>query len=217
MRVVGYTRVSTREQADEGLSLDVQRRAIEDYCARKGWDLIDVIEDDGYTGTNEHRPGYAHLMDMVSRRNRPNAIVVARLDRLCRSVVNLGGLIKASKDKWGLVALDYDLNTATANGRLVAHIIGAVAEWESDMNSERTSAGMKAAHERAKATGHQFGFPTRVDEVTVQRIMRARRRGESFGAIARRLDSQRVTPPGGGARWYGSTVERIYKREAVSS
>lgn len=217
MRVIGYTRISDTEQSLDGLSLDTQARTIKLECERRGWELVDVIKDDGYTGTNDNRPGLQRALGMLAKRNRPDAIVVARLDRLTRSLKFLVDLTQRADRRWGIVALDMDLNTMTANGQLVVHLPGSVGQWESRMNSERTSAGMKARHAAARAKGEAFGFQPRVDEVTVARIIRARKRGESFAAIARRLDKQGVPTPGGGARWYASTVERICKREAVAS
>jgi DNA invertase Pin-like site-specific DNA recombinase len=218
MKVIGYTRISDAEQSTDGLSLDTQRATIERYCEQRGWDLVEVIEDDGYTGRNDNRPGLRRAMAMLNKRkgHRPDAIVVARLDRLARSLANLITYIDRSREKrWGLVAIDMDLNTTSANGRLVIRIIASVAEWESEINSERTSAGMKAVHAKKRANGEVFGFPTQVDSQTVAHIIRARNRGDTFGAIARKLDRS-TPPPGGGKRWYPSTVERIYKREAVA-
>lgn len=218
MRVLGYTRISDAEQSKDGLSLDTQRAAIEAECERRGWELIEVIEDDGYSGRNDKRPGLQRALTMLGRKKeRPDAVVVARLDRLTRSLKNLVDFMERADTRWGIVALDMDLNTTTANGQLVMHLLGAVAHWESRMNSERTSAGMRAVHAKKRAEGEAFGFQPGVDQVTVARILKARSRGDSFNAIAKRLDAQRVPTPGGGARWYPSTVERIVKREAVAS
>jgi DNA invertase Pin-like site-specific DNA recombinase len=219
MRVIGYTRVSTADQARDGWTLTQQRKDIERECERRGWELIEVIEDAGFTGRNDNRPGLQRALTMLGKRkgHRPDAIIVARLDRLARSLANLVEYIDLSrKQKFGIVALDMDLNTTTANGRLVTRIIASVAEWESEINGERVREGMAEARATRKANGEPvaFGFQPQVDEVTVQRIVRARRRGDSYGQIARRLDAQRVPTPGGGARWYASTVERICKREA---
>ncbi len=219
MRVIGYTRISDTEQSTDGLSLDTQRKVIERYCEQRGWELIEVIEDDGYTGRNDNRPGLQRALAMLGKRkgHRPDAIVVARLDRLARSLANLVRYIDLSRERrWGLVAIDMDLNTTSANGRLVIRIIASVAEWESEINSERTSAGMRAVHARKRANGEQFGFQPGVDALTVTKILRARRRGDSFNVIARKLDKAGTPTPGGGARWYPSTVERICKREAVA-
>jgi DNA invertase Pin-like site-specific DNA recombinase len=215
MKVIGYTRISDAEQSTDGLSLDTQAKAIEQACAQRGWELLEVIADDGYTGRNDRRPGLQRAKAMLAKRkgHRPDAIVVSRLDRLTRSLKDLAGLIEQAEKRWGIVALDMDLNTATANGELVAHLIGSVARWESRMNSERTSAGMKAIHAKKRAQGVAFGFQPLTDPATVRKIVRLRRQGQSFGAIARTLTGD-TPPPGGGARWYPSTVERIYKRSA---
>lgn len=216
MRVIGYTRVSTAEQAKDGWTLGQQRKDIERECERRGWDLIEVIEDAGFSGRNDNRPGLQRALGMLTKRKgkRPDAIIVARLDRLARSLANLVAYIDLSrKQKWGIVALDMDLNTTTANGRLVTRIIASVAEWESEINGERVRDGMA----EARANGKRFGFQAVTPDDVVARIVRQRKRGSTFGAIARRLDAQQVPTPGGGARWYPSTVERIYKREAVAS
>ncbi|WP_426241854.1 recombinase family protein [Nocardioides sp. LHG3406-4] len=212
--MIGYTRISDSEQSTDGLSLDTQRKAIEQACSARGWELFEVFEDDGYTGRNDERPALQRARAMLAKRNRPDALVVSRLDRLTRSLKDLAVLIEDAEDRWGIVALDFDLNTTTANGELVAHILGAVARWESRMNSERTSAGMKAIHAAKRAKGEAFGFQQQADAATVKHILRLRAKGATFAAIARALD--RSTPtPGGGVRWYPSTVERICKRSAA--
>lgn len=210
MKVIGYTRVSTREQSEDGLSLDTQRKAIEAEADRRGWDLVEIIEDDGYTGRNDNRPGLQRVMSLMAKRNRPDALVVVRLDRLTRSLKGLVDLLDKADHRWGLVALDMDLNTTTANGQLVVHLLGAVAHWESRMNSERVSAGMRAAHAQARARGRSLGFQPGTPPEVVRRIVRARNKGEPYNVIASRLDRTKVPTPGGGRHWYPSTVARIY-------
>ncbi len=99
MRAVAYVRVSTDDQAREGLSLEVQRRAIAGYCVSHGWDLLDIYADEGVTGAEWYRPGLQAILSQlpyVRRRaktraripppsGRPfDALVVFRLDRLSR-------------------------------------------------------------------------------------------------------------------------------------
>lgn len=212
MKVIGYVRISDAEQSTDGLSLDTQEQAIRRACEQRGWECLHVFRDDGYTGRNDDRPALREARAMLAKRNRPDALVVSRLDRLTRSLKDLATIIEQADTKWGLVALDFDLNTTTANGELVAHIIGAVARWESRMNSERTSAGMKAIHAKKRARGEAFGFQPLADPLTIKRIVRERNKGATYGAIARDLTKRGVPTPGGGVRWYPSTVERIYKR-----
>ena len=80
------------------------------------------------------------------------------------------------------------------------------------MNSERVSAGMRAAHAERRTTpgAKPLGFQRSTPDAVVSRIVRARKRGDSFQQIAARLDKQRVPTPGNGARWYPATVRRIF-------
>lgn len=207
MKVIGYTRVSTAEQARDGYSLDAQRQAIEAECERRGWELVEVIEDAGFSGRSDDRPGLQRALKLLGKR-KAKGIVVARLDRLARSLLDLAQWIDLSaKQRWAIVALDHELNTTTANGRLVARIIASVAQWESEINGERVRDGMA----EARANGKVFGFQRRTPDAVVAKIVRARRRGDSFNTIAQRLDRQKVPTPNGGQKWYPSTVSRIYK------
>jgi DNA invertase Pin-like site-specific DNA recombinase len=218
VKVVGYARVSTREQSDEGRSLITQRAAIRAHCEQRGWQLVDVIEDDGYTGTSDDRPGLQRALTMLKRK-QARAIVVARMDRLARSTQDLCRFItKARRQKWSMVALDMHLDTTTANGRLVIRILASVAEWESEMISERVKDGMAEARSAREAEGAPigWGFQRSTPDDVVRRIVRARNRGESFNAIAARLDANHTPTPGGGYRWYPSTVRRIYNAETAT-
>jgi DNA invertase Pin-like site-specific DNA recombinase len=217
MRVVGYTRVSTQEQAKDGWTLAQQRADIEAECERRGWELAEVIEDAGYTGTNDDRPGLQRALSMLRRRDA-KAIVVARLDRLARSTQQLCDYIVLSKkQRWSMVALDVALDTTTANGRFMVRVLAAVAEWESEMNGERVRQGMAeaAASHRAEGRDIPWGFKSQTAPDVAERIVAARESGESFAGIAASLDAENVPTPGGGSRWYPSTVAGICKRAAA--
>jgi DNA invertase Pin-like site-specific DNA recombinase len=217
MKVIGYTRVSTAEQAKDGWTLSQQRKLIESECERRGWELVEVIEDAGFSGRTDDRPGLRRALSMLAKR-KAKGIVVARLDRLARSLINLAEWIDLSaKQKWAIVALDHELNTTTANGRLVARIIASVAQWESEINGERVRDGMAEARATKVANGEvvRWGFQRRTPPQVVARIVKARKRGDSFAAIAQRLDRQRVPTPGNGKRWYPSTVRGIYNTETT--
>lgn len=68
MRVVGYARVSTREQADHGYSIGEQNSRLRAYCQAKDWTLLRVIEDPGFSGAKMQRPGLQQVLEMVRRR-----------------------------------------------------------------------------------------------------------------------------------------------------
>lgn len=222
MKVVGYIRVSTTEQARDGFSLDAQRKDIERECELRGWELVDVLADEGYSGKRDDRPALQQALSLLKRK-KASAIVVVRMDRLARSTQHLCEFILLSRrQKWGIVAMDFGFDTTTANGRLIARILASVAEWESEVNGERVREGMAEARASRKANGEpvRFGFQRKTPDAVVDKIVRARKRGDSFNVIAKRLDKQGTPTPNGGQRWYPSTVARIYnaaQREQVSA
>ena len=116
--VVGYVRVSTDEQATSGLGLDAQRVAIADECDRRGWELVEVFEDAGASGKSmAGRPALQEALNAV-RSHRAGALVVAKLDRLSRSLLDFAALMEdARKEGWALVILDLGVDTTTPSGR----------------------------------------------------------------------------------------------------
>src|ERR1022692_4719837 len=113
--VVGYVRVSTDEQAVSGLGLAAQRAAIEAECTRRGWTLV-AVHEDALSGKNLDRPGMAAALAAVES-GAASAIVVAKLDRLSRSLGDFASLMaRAQAGRWNLVALDLGIDLATAAG-----------------------------------------------------------------------------------------------------
>src|SRR4051794_22694194 len=91
MRVVGYVRVSTDQQAQEGVSLDAQRSRLKAYCVSQDLQLVDIITDDGFSAKSLERPGLRAALGMLTA-GKAEGIVVAKLDRITRSVKDLGHL-----------------------------------------------------------------------------------------------------------------------------
>jgi DNA invertase Pin-like site-specific DNA recombinase len=87
MRVIGYVRVSTEEQALSGAGLEAQRRAITAECKRRGWELLETIEDAGYSAKDLKRPGVQEALRALEAGDA-KALVVAKLDRLSRSMLD---------------------------------------------------------------------------------------------------------------------------------
>jgi DNA invertase Pin-like site-specific DNA recombinase len=205
--VIGYLRVSTREQAQSGLGLDAQRRAITEEADRRGWE-VRFISDDGYTARNLNRPGYREAMRALKRREA-SALVVAKLDRLSRSLPDFGATLNlAKRQRWALVALDVNVDMTTPAGRLVANIIASVAEWESATIGARTRDAMAEAKARGASFGRERSQVWQPE--LVARVLAEREAGASYKAIAEGLDRDGIAPPGEDSkRWYPSTVRRL--------
>lgn len=206
MRVVGYVRVSTQEQSDSGAGLEAQRSAIEQECERKGWELVQVYEDAGASGkTTNGRPGLQEALEAVES-GQAGGLVVSKLDRLSRSLMDFAGLMERSQRKgWHLVALDLGVDTSSPQGEMVANVMATFAQFERKLIGQRT----KDALAVRKAQGVVLGRPRLMESKTRRRILRARSRGDSYAKIADRLNVDGVATAHGGEQWYPSTIRRV--------
>jgi DNA invertase Pin-like site-specific DNA recombinase len=207
-RVVGYCRVSTSSQADSGLGLDAQKAAILAECERKGWSLVELVEDAGYSAKDLRRPGMAHALDLL-RSGQAGALVVAKLDRATRSVMDAASLLdQGRREGWTIVALDIGLDPTTPTGELVATIMAGVGQWERRAIGART----REALATKKAAGVRLGRPATLPADVVERMVSAKESGASLSAIARSLTEEGVPTAHDGAKWHASTVRAVIQR-----
>lgn len=138
---IGYVRVSTSEQADSGLGVAAQRERIEAYCKLHQLVLGHVFYDLGESGKSLDRPG---VQDLLRRMQQHHVVVVAKLDRITRSIKDLGELIERFR-KVGVefASVAEQLDTTSAAGRLVVHMLGVVAQWEREVIGERTAEALR--------------------------------------------------------------------------
>jgi len=145
MRVCGYTRVSSEEQAREGNSLEAQRRAITAYAATRGWTVARCYTDAGvsaFTDNPRKRPAFAELLNAVTERQW-DAVVVLRLDRFARSVrVSAEMLGHLRQHDCALVSISEGYDFGSVSGQFMYHIMSAIAQMESQQISERTKRGL---------------------------------------------------------------------------
>ncbi len=142
MKVIGYVRVSTTEQADSGLSLASQRAKIEALCQLNEWELTEVVEDAGASAKSMDREGLQRVLGLI-RSRKVDALVIVKLDRLTRSTRDLFDLLDTLK-RYGvrLVSHSENLDTESAMGRFFLTLLGGIAQWERDTISERTETAM---------------------------------------------------------------------------
>jgi DNA invertase Pin-like site-specific DNA recombinase len=208
MRVIGYVRVSTEEQAVSGAGLEAQRRAIVAECKRRGWELVETLEDAGYSAKDLKRPGVQEALRVLEA-GEAKALVVAKLDRLSRSMLDFAALMaRAQKQSWALVALDCAVDTSTPAGEAMAHVLATFGQFERRLIGQRTKEALAAK----KAAGVRLGRRPNVPQPVVRRIQRQRARGDSFRKIADDLCEAGVPTAQGGARWYAATVRHVLLR-----
>jgi DNA invertase Pin-like site-specific DNA recombinase len=181
MRAALYCRVSTTDQTPE-----TQLLALRAFATARGWRAVEYT-DHGVSGTKERRPALDGLLAAV-RARKVDVVACVKLDRLARSthhLVTLGRELQALGVD--LVVLDQAIDTTTPSGRLLFHMLAAIAEFEGDLIRERVKAGMAAARARGKAVGR----PRRAVDVARVRALLAT--GLSGREVARRLDVPRRT------------------------
>jgi DNA invertase Pin-like site-specific DNA recombinase len=202
VRVVRYVRVSTDEQMNSGAGLEAQRQAILSECERRGWHLVDVIEDAGFSAKDLKRPGIQEAFRVLESGDA-SALVVAKLDRLSRSMLDFTGVMaKAQKQGWALVALDCAVDTTTPAGEAMANMLATFAQFERRLISQRTREALAVK----KAQGVRIGRPVLMPKAVVARMRRERAKGLSYAAIAEKLNAAGVPTAQGGRRWYPATV-----------
>lgn len=203
---VAYLRVSTEEQVDSGAGLDAQRAAIEAEAARRGWTITEWHVDAGVSGKSlTGRPALLDALDAV-RGCRAAALVVAKLDRLSRSLLDFAGLMAdAQRERWNLVALDLGIDLSTPAGEFMANVMASAAQWERRIIGQRTKDALAAR----KAAGVRLGRPTGLPTEVMARILAARAEGQSFQKIADALNADAVPTSRGGATWYPSSVHAV--------
>lgn len=201
---IGYVRVSTEEQERSGLGVEAQRAAITAECARRGWTL-EFAEDLGCSGKHVN-PELRRALDLLET-GQADALVVAKLDRLARSVRHASAIIDDAVQKvWSLVVLDNALDLTTPGGRAMARMLSVFAELEADFIRSRTREALAARASQGLRNGRRSAIPAAV----LRRIVLARAAGASFSRIARELTSEDVLSPTGLPTWHESTVRRAY-------
>jgi DNA invertase Pin-like site-specific DNA recombinase len=204
-RVIGYIRVSTDEQATSGAGLEAQRAAILAEAERRGWHLVEMIEDAGYSGKSLRRPGIVAALDALAHK-RADTLVVAKLDRLSRSMLDFAGLMdRAAREHWALVALDVGVDTTTPSGEAMANVMATFAQFERRLIAQRT----RDALAQKRLAGVRLGRPRRLPTEVLRRIVTARQEGLTLAAIADRLNTDAIATAQGGKRWYASTVSKV--------
>lgn len=201
-RTVAYIRVSTEKQADHGVSLEAQRAKVEAYAELYDLELVAVEVDAAVSAKSLDRPALQRALAAL-RSGRAEALLVVKLDRLTRSVRDLGDLVDRffASGRWSLLSVGEQIDTRTAAGRLVLNVLASVAQWEREATGERTSAAMHHKAQQGEYTGGQppFGYRLAADGVHLeeveseQEVIREARRlraaGLSLRAVASELDN----------------------------
>lgn len=226
---VGYIRVSTQEQASEGVSLDAQRDKLKSYCKGIGVRLAEVFADEGISGGTMERPGLQAALRALQR-GRVNTLVVVKLDRLTRSVKDLCLLVEEyfAKDQYDLISVCGMVNTHTAAGRLMILNLANYAQYERELISERTREAMQPMKAQGVRLGvapygyrhsHQLDHkgrrilePVAAEQEVIRQIVAWRAEGHQWLTIASMLKEKGISSRRG-KEWVPSVISKLMERE----
>ena len=223
MRVVGYVRVSTNEQATEGVSLAAQESKLRAYCTALDLELVAVVADAGVSAKSLAREGLSEALALLDT-GAAEGLLVCKLDRLTRSVRDLGTLLDGYfATRCHLLSVADAVDTRSAAGRLCLNILTSVAAWERESCAEPRApppaTGPVGEHVGAPRLGVAVvdGALAEVAEerATVARILELRASGLSLREVARRLAEEGHQTKRGGA-WAAATVRLVLRREGVA-
>lgn len=201
-KTVAYLRVSTEKQADKGVSLDAQRAKVLAYAELYDLELVDVIVDAGESAKTLDRPGLQTALAML-KGGKADALLVVKLDRLTRSVADLGHLVESHFRNAALLSVSEQIDTRSAAGRLVLNVLASVSQWEREAIGERTSTAMRHMVEQGEYIGGEAPYGYRVgaegkltaddaEQAVVTEAKGMRVAGASLRSIAAHLEAKGV-------------------------
>ena len=217
MKAIGYIRVSTMGQVEDGVSLDAQRAKVEAWAIANDAELLHIYTDKGISGCRGDRPGLLKALDQVCKEHA--ALVVYSLSRFSRSTRDTldmaDRLDKAGAD---LVSLSEKIDTTTAAGKMIFRMLAVLNEFERDQISDRTKAALAYKRHNGEKTGGlcPYGFdahngkltPNLAERVVIDKIHVLRDRGYNYSRIARELNALGYKTKTG-RTWYPQTVKNV--------
>jgi site-specific DNA recombinase len=225
LRVLGYVRVSTEEQARDGSSLVNQQDKIRLYCELHELELLRIERDEGLSAKTLDREGLAVVLDDL-RRGRADGVVITKLDRLTRSLGDWSDLIDEFFGKGAgrrLFSVNDSIDTGTASGLLVLDVLMSVAQWERRIIAERTADALQGKISRGERCGRiRFGYslapdgrtlvPHPKEQEAINCMKQWRAQGKTYRDMAAMLQTMGVECKEATSVWEPKTIHRILAR-----
>lgn len=220
---IGYIRVSTEEQATEGVSLDAQREKIGAYCQLHEIELLEVFADEGRSGKRaDNRPGLSSALDAACRFK--SVLVVHNLSRLARNTLDAISIsVRLEKSRADLASITEKIDTTSSMGRFFFRLMASLGELERDQISDRTRSAMGFKRTRSERISRfiPFGFDLDDDgirlvenpseQIVIEMVKNWRDEGWSFRRIADELE-RRGVPSKRAGRWHAKVVWSLLRR-----
>lgn len=214
-----YIRVSTDEQAKEGFSIEAQRQRLISYVQSQGWEIYDFYIDEGQSAKDMNRPELQRMIQDVTHKNM-DVVLVFRLDRLTRSVLDLYQLLEQfEKYKVAFKSATEVYDTTSAIGRLFLTLVAALAQWERENLAERVRFGMEEMVRQGKRPGGNVNygyksvsgkiFPVESEATVIREIFDRYEINQGIRSIQRWLEEEKIPAPK--KKWSTTTINYILR------
>jgi len=219
-RLIGYLRVSTAEQAQEGISLDAQEARLRAYVEAHEFDLAAIESDAGVSGKRMANRAALQRALAALKAGDADGLIVLKLDRLSRSIKDVIELVERSEHEgWRLVSLAEHLDTSNAVGRFTVHLLGALAQLEREQIGERTRTALAELRRQGRRISGSPPFGYRFDDGRVvrddaeqrvlRRILALAAEGRGSWKVTQLLNADAGANPRTGRPWAEGTVRSI--------
>lgn len=224
MKAIGYVRVSTDGQAQDGVSMDAQEAKLRAWADMNGAESVTIFTDAGMSGKRaDNRPA---LQDALNAVGKGDALIVYSLSRLARSTKDTITIADALEKRGAdLVSMAEKIDTTTAAGKMVFRMLAVLSEFERDQVSERTRLALDHKRANGEKTGGDVPYGYRVEagrlvpdageQKAVALIRELHAAGNSLRQIARELEAQGYRTKTGRTHWHPQSVKQIIEREAA--
>jgi DNA invertase Pin-like site-specific DNA recombinase len=224
MQAIFYLRVSTEQQATEGVSLEAQQAKLTAWATLNDATVLGVYSDAGLSGTKDDRPGLLAAMEAATKSKA--TLVVYSLSRLSRSTAATIRLAdELNRAGAELVSLSEKIDTTTAAGKMVFRMLSVLNEFERDLVSERTTTALRHKKAQGQRVGEiPFGYDLAADGITltanpaqleaIELINSLRAEGLTYQAIADELTARGIATKKGKAKWSTASIHKIVNRAA---
>ncbi len=217
-KIIGYVRVSTEDQAREGVSLAAQEARLRAFCEATGRDLDEIVTDAGLSAKTTDRAGLQRILTGV-KLGEIGTVLVLKIDRATRSVRDLADLIDLfAANDCAFVSVSESIDTGSAAGRMITNLLGVLAQFEREQIGERTSFAL--AHKRTQRQAYSrvpFGWTRKgsmleldaPEQEALIAIRAMEKNGKSYRRIGAWLTENGFRPKQGAAIWHAASVRSV--------
>jgi DNA invertase Pin-like site-specific DNA recombinase len=226
MKTIIYIRVSTSQQAAEGISLEAQKQRLLQYCNFNGLDVVSVISDEGLSGSNSNRQGYQELMNLVKTK-QVEAVAVYSLSRFARNTIEVLKSIEVmNKKNIQFHSLTEKIDTTSPTGRFFLTTLAALGQLEREQISERTKDALAHKKSKSERVGQiPFGFELDEDGIhlvknereqkIINLVLSLRSSGFTYKNIAAELEKRGIKSKVNKIKWGATQIRNIIVKQAA--